>query len=71
MDLREYLFRKRMTVTDFAKQINYNPDYVGFIARKQKRAGMKLAKLIEKATDGQVTIAELMSLNEINDESNS
>ncbi len=71
MDLREYLFRKRITIAEFSRNINYTPEYVGSIIHKKMKPGKKLAKAIEKATNGEVTVEELMSLKEINDESNS
>ncbi len=60
MDLREYLFRKRITVTDFAKKINYGRTYVNEIVSGNRTPGRKLAETIEKETQGEVTVAELL-----------
>ncbi len=67
MDLREYLFRKRISITEFSESIGYASPYVGQIVRGVKNPGKKLAKAIEKATEGEVTAEELMSLKEIKD----
>lgn len=64
MDLREYLFRKRMSVTEFAKKINYTRTYVNNILTGTKKAGKKLAKLIEKETNGEVKAEELLKNKE-------
>jgi len=66
MDLREYLFRKRITNKDFAKLVRYDHSYIGEIINGKKKPGKKLARLIEEATNGEVTVDELMSLKEVN-----
>ena len=60
MDLREYLFRKRFSVTEFAKKINYSRTYVNEIVTGNRTPGRKLAKAIEKETEGEVTAKELL-----------
>jgi transcriptional regulator with XRE-family HTH domain len=67
MELREYLFKKRITNKEFAEKVNYDKSYIGDVANGKKKPGKKLAKAIEKATNGEVTVEELMSLKEIND----
>jgi len=64
MDLREYLFRKKLTVTDFAKQINYGRTYVNEIVTGNRTPGRKLVEAIEKATNGEVTAKELLGEGE-------
>ena len=61
MDLREYLFRKRLTVTEFAKKINYGRTYVNEIVTGNRAPGRKLAEAIEKETNGDVTFNELIN----------
>ena len=61
MDLREYLFRNRISVAEFSRKIDYHRNYVNQIALGHKTPSRKLAKAIELETAGQVTIAELMS----------
>jgi transcriptional regulator with XRE-family HTH domain len=60
MDLREYLFRKKLTVTEFAKKINYGRTYVNEIITGNRTPGRKLAEAIEKETNGEVTIKDLI-----------
>lgn len=60
MDLKEYLFRKDIYVTDFAKQIGYTPDYIYLIKEKKKKPSFRFAKAIEEATNGEVTVEELL-----------
>lgn len=60
MNLREYLFKKRITPTDFARAINYHPSYLQAITRGERLPGKKLAKIISDATNGEVTIEELL-----------
>jgi DNA-binding transcriptional regulator YdaS (Cro superfamily) len=67
MDLREYLFRKRISLTEFSEQIGYARTYMSGVVNG-KKPGKKLAKAIEKATNGQVTVDELLSLKEIDKE---
>lgn len=55
MDLREYLFRKNLTVADFAKSIEFAPEYISNIKTGRKKPGVKLRKAILKATDGVIT----------------
>lgn len=60
MDLREYLFRKRISITDFAAKIRYNRVYLSKIINGSRIPGKKLAEDIEKATNGEVTAKELL-----------
>ena len=60
MELREYLFRHRITVTELAKQINYERTYVNAVVTGSKKPGRKLAQAIEKATNGEVMARELL-----------
>lgn len=60
MDLREYLFKKRIKVSEFSRTINYDRSYINDIVNGKKFAGKKLAKAISDATDGEVTVEELM-----------
>lgn len=58
MDLREYLFKKDISVTAFAKEIGFTRSYINAICKKNKVPGRKLAEVIEKATDGNVTFVK-------------
>ncbi len=61
MDLREYLFRKRMSVSDFAKKINYSRQHVSSVMHGNYQAGEKLAEAIETATDGEVKAKDILN----------
>lgn len=60
MELREYLFRKRKSVTEFAKEIDYERTHISAIMSGRKKPGKKVARAIEKATNGEVTAEELL-----------
>jgi DNA-binding transcriptional regulator YdaS (Cro superfamily) len=60
VELREYLFHKRLTLTAFCKHINYDVAYISKIIHGNRKPGRKLAEIIEKATDGEVTAEELL-----------
>lgn len=60
MELREWLFRKRMTVTELAKELGVSRPYLNSIVLGVKRPGPQLAKKIEEATNGSVKVLELL-----------
>lgn len=64
MDLREWLFRNRMSVTDFAKQLGVSRNHINRIVNGYGYPGTALAKLIEQYTQGQVTTKELLKEKE-------
>lgn len=61
MELRDYLHKNRIKVAQFCRRINYTPPYLYRIVNQTKMAGDKLARIIEKETNGEVTYAELMN----------
>lgn len=60
MNLREYLFLHRIGVEAFAKQINCSRSYFSRLLNGHVKPGHRLAKDIEEATNGEVTVEELM-----------
>ena len=52
MDLRRYLFEKRMTQTDFAKKVGCSPNYICMVCRGRIVPFKPLAKAIKEATNG-------------------
>ena len=60
MNLREYLFKKRITQIDFAKRLGISRGHLGQILHSTKHPSRKLAKKIEEETEGKVTAAELL-----------
>lgn len=64
MELREYLFRNRISITDFSKKVDFSRNYISQIALGYRKPSKKLAKLIEKETNGEVTLEELIRKQE-------
>ncbi len=60
MELRRYLFENRVTIRTFAKDINYAIQTISMIVNGRQKAGKKLAKIIEKHTNGAVTADEVI-----------
>ena len=60
MNLREYLFKKRITQVDFAKRLGISRGHLGQILHGTKHPSRKLAKKIEEETEGKVTAVELL-----------
>lgn len=58
--LKMYLLINNMTMTAFCEQINYDLTYISKIAKGKRKPGIKLAKIIENATGGQVTVEDLL-----------
>lgn len=61
MELWEYKMRSRCTYRELADKIGCSSNHLNQIAVKRFRPGKTLAKMIEKITDGQVTVEELLS----------
>lgn len=59
MDLREYLFRKKIKQADFAKKIGYGRHHIEKIVHQKNYASLRLAKLIQQATNGEVLAEDL------------
>jgi transcriptional regulator with XRE-family HTH domain len=64
MDLREYLFKKKLNVTEFARKINYGRTYVNAIVTGNRIPGKKLAEAIEQATNGEIKAENLLKGDE-------
>lgn len=60
MELREYLFKKNITIKDFAFSIGYSDLHISEVASKKRRPGRVLIDLIEQATEGKVTKKDLL-----------
>jgi len=59
MDLREFLFRTRMTQRKFAKVLRITDTYLRDIMKGRHRASLRLAEDIQRHTEGQVTVDEI------------
>ncbi len=59
MDIREYLFKNKLTAAEMARQLGVHPHYLRLISRGDVRAGKRLAEEIEIYTGGQVKADDL------------
>lgn len=59
MDLREYLFRKRKSIATFSREIDCSRGHISKIVNGDRKPGKKLAKIIERATAGWVSVGDL------------
>jgi len=59
MDIREFLFRKNMTVCEFAKSLDVCANHITAIKNGRYRAGKKLARDIELITGGSIKAKDL------------
>jgi DNA-binding transcriptional regulator YdaS (Cro superfamily) len=64
MDLRTYLFQKRISVTDFAKNLGCSRVHLNGIINGSRKPSLLLSKSIERATNGEVKAEELMKIKE-------
>jgi DNA-binding transcriptional regulator YdaS (Cro superfamily) len=60
MELRDYLHVNKIKKKDFAAKLEYSIPYFGRICEGLKKPSKRLAKAIEIATDGEVTIREML-----------
>jgi len=55
MTLRDYLFHNRMSVKQFSETLDYSRTHLSGIIHGKLKPSKRLAKAIEKATNGEVT----------------
>lgn len=60
MNLKEYLFVKRMSITEFSELIDYSRTHLSGVINGQLKASKKLARAIERATNGEVKAFEVL-----------
>lgn len=60
MDLREYLFRKKIGIQQFADELEYSRTHLSLIVHGKSKPSARLAKAIEKATQGEVKASDLL-----------
>lgn len=58
MNLREYLFRHNLNVTEFSRQIDFSRTHLSKVIHGERKPSLKLARAIERATNGEVSIKE-------------
>jgi DNA-binding transcriptional regulator YdaS (Cro superfamily) len=59
MQLREYLFKNKLSRAKFSRSINYTKSYLNQVMRGMSPLGEKLIRSIEKETHGQVSQKDL------------
>jgi len=61
MTLREYLFYKNLKKSEFAPQINIASTYLCSILTGKQKMSLKVAKAVEKATNGELQVDDLLA----------
>jgi len=60
MDLKDYLYLKRMTIQEFSELIGYSRNHLSGIINKRLKPTRKMAQYIEKMTNGEVKAEDLL-----------
>lgn len=60
MDLREFLFYERKSITDFARELRVSREYMNGIVSGRVKPSFRLAEDIELATNGKVKASSLL-----------
>lgn len=55
MNLRDYLHFKKISNSDFAKLVNYSPQYISHTCHGHKNPGRKFKELVQRYTNGEVS----------------
>lgn len=63
MHLREYLEKNKISITDFAKRTEFSRPFVSLLLHGRRRISPRAAKIISSFTDGEVSVKEILSLN--------
>lgn len=61
MKLKLYLIANRITIIDFSNKIDCSRVYLTNVVNGKKKPGKRLAKDIEIATNGEVTVFDLLN----------
>jgi len=59
MELKTYLWKNNLTLKKFSENLKNNVCYMSQIANYRRTPSVKMAKKIEKATEGQVNARDL------------
>jgi transcriptional regulator with XRE-family HTH domain len=62
MPIKLYTLKNGLTLTAFAEMLGYSRDYISALANGNIKMGGPIAKKIEKVTNGEITISELMAI---------
>lgn len=61
MKLKLYLVANKISITDFCEKVGCNRGYMNDIANGKKIPGKHLAQAIEKETNGEITVKDLLN----------
>lgn len=61
MDLREYLFRKRMTIKALAEEMDCSKPQLSLVKRG-KPVSPRFARRLEKATNGEIQASDIVTI---------
>ena len=64
MQLKLYLIKNRLTIKEFCEMIGYSRNQISGIANGKLKPSIRLARVIENATNGEVTVEELLKGND-------
>ena len=63
VDMKDYLFRKNLSVKQLASDLEISPSYLYQLIRGERKPSLDLAQKIEIITGGDVTVGRLLGLN--------
>lgn len=61
MRLKEYLYKHRWTITDFAKLVEFRREFISQLVNGKIKTSKRSAKLIASFTNGEVSPEEILS----------
>ena len=64
MKLRDYLNSKETSISELAKQLDYERAHISRVVNGIQKPSPKLARAIEKYTEGKVTVKDLLHSDE-------
>ena len=64
MDLKEYLYQKRMTIKQFSEHMGYSRTHMSQIINGKLKPSRGLAKSIERESNGLIKATELLGEQE-------
>jgi len=63
MELKDFLFKNKISQADFSRKIGVTQARVSQIVNKKRNPSSHLMKIIEEVTNGEVTMQELFNPN--------
>ncbi len=61
MNIREYLFRQEITMSSFARKIDYERSYLSIVMKGKQKPGRKFIAAVERASNGNVTEEDILN----------